>query len=42
MENKTPQIRIEGVRTTRNPQIFQLELRKEQASLSDGSLISMS
>ena len=39
---KNPQIRIERVRSTANKQVVQLELRKEQAVASDGSLLNMS
>ena len=39
---KNPEIRIEGVRATKNAQVVQLELRKEQASSNDGSLLNMS
>jgi len=37
-----PEIRIEKVRSTANKQVVQLELRKEQASSGDGSLLNMS
>tara|TARA_Y100001938_G_scaffold148602_1_gene232823 strand:+ start:39605 stop:40195 length:591 start_codon:yes stop_codon:yes gene_type:complete len=39
---KNPEIRVERVRSTANKQVVQLELRKEQASSADGSLLNMS